>query len=111
MLELTTRQEPGWSIIAVTGRIDSATVARFTAECTKFVEASEGSVLLDLSGLQYVSSAGLGTIFAAARRVQERGGRLGIAGLTGLVKEIFSLSGFDAVLPTFPDVEHALAAP
>ncbi len=108
MLQLSVREERGWSIVAVDGRLDSVTVERFAAQCAAFIDAGSGKVVLDLSGLQYVSSAGLSSILGAAKRAQARGGRLGIAGLQGLVKEVFSISGFETVLPTYPDVETAI---
>jgi len=108
VLELTQREERGWTVVTVKGRLDSATVERFTTQCVTLIDAGSANVVLDLSGLQYVSSAGLSSILGAAKRVQGRNGRLAVAGLTGLVKEIFSISGFETVLPTFPDVETAI---
>jgi anti-sigma B factor antagonist len=108
VLELTQRQEGGWSVVAVNGRLDSTSVERFTTLCSTMIDAGSPNVVLDLSGLQYVSSAGLSSILGAAKRAQARSGRLAIAGLTGLVKEVFSISGFETVLPTFPDVETAI---
>ncbi len=95
-------------MVAVKGRLDSASVERFTAQCSTLIDAGSGNVVLDLSGLQYVSSAGLSSILGAAKRAQARSGRLAVAGLSGLVKEVFSISGFETVLPTFPDVETAI---
>jgi anti-anti-sigma factor len=108
VLELNQRHEGGWLVVAVTGRLDSASVDRFTAECSTMIDAANSNVVLELSGLQYVSSAGLSSILGAAKRVQARSGRLAIAGLKGLVKEVFSISGFETVLPTFPDVDTAI---
>ncbi len=95
-------------MVAVVGRIDSVTVEKFTAQCSTFIDAGSGNVVLELSGLQYVSSAGLSSILGAAKRAQARGGKLAIAGLQGLVKEVFSISGFETVLSTYPDVETAV---
>ncbi len=108
MLELSVREERGWSVVAVSGRLDSVTVERFTTQCATFIDAGSGNVVLDFSGLQYVSSAGLSSILGAAKRAQARGGRLAVAGLHGLVKEVFSISGFETVLPTYADVETAI---
>lgn len=108
MLELTQRHEKGWLVVAVKGRLDSASVERFTTDCSAMIDADTSNVVLELSGLQYVSSAGLSSILGAAKKVQARHGRLAIAGLVGLVKEVFSISGFETVLPTFPDVETAI---
>ncbi len=111
MLELSEREAQGWSVLAVKGRLDTQTVERFSAQCTTWIDASRANVVLDLSGLEYVSSAGLSSILGVAKRVQARGGRFTVAGLKGLVKEVFAISGFETVLPTYADVETAIKTP
>jgi anti-sigma B factor antagonist len=110
LLELSERDERGWSVLALKGRLDSVTVGRFTERCAAWIDAGRGDVVLDLSALDYVSSAGLSSILGAAKRAQERNARLVVTGLKGLVKEVFAISGFEAVLSIFPDVESAIAA-
>lgn len=110
LLELSERDEPGWSVLALKGRLDSVTVGRFTERCAPWIDAARGNFVLDLSGLDYVSSAGLSSILGAAKRAQERKARFVVAGLKGLVKEVFAISGFETVLSIFPDVESAIAA-
>jgi anti-sigma B factor antagonist len=111
LLELSTRDDRGWMVMALKGRLDSVTVGRFTEQCTAWISAGKGNIALDLSGLDYVSSAGLSSILGAAKQVQARGGRLVIAGPKGLVKEVFAISGFETVLSIFPDVESAITTP
>lgn len=111
MLELSERNERGCSVVTVKGRLDSASVEKFWDQCARWIDASQANVVLDLSGLEYVSSAGLSSILGAAKRVQARSGRLAVAGLKGLVKEIFAISGFETVLPTYTDVETAIKNP
>ncbi len=108
VLELSERDEQGWSVVTVKGRLDSATVKRFSEQCAPWIEGGPPNVVLDLSALEYVSSAGLSSILSAAKKLQARSGRFAIAGLRGLVKEVFAISGFETVLATFPDVETAI---
>jgi anti-anti-sigma factor len=108
LLELSERSEQGWTVVTAKGRLDSVTVGRFTELCSAWIDAAASNVVLDFSGLDYVSSAGLSSILGAAKRVQARSGRLVVAGLKGLVKEVFAISGFETVLPTVPDVESAI---
>jgi len=110
LLELSERDEKGWSVLALKGRLDSVTVGRFTERCVVWIDAARGNVVLDLSSLDYVSSAGLSSILGAAKRAQERKARFAVAGLKGLVKEVFAISGFETVLSIFPDVQSAIAA-
>ena len=111
LLELSERDERGWSVLALKGRLDSVTVGLFTERCAPWIDAARENFVLDLSGLDYVSSAGLSGILGAAKRAQARNARFVVAGLKGLVKEVFAISGFETVLSVFPDVESAIAAP
>jgi anti-anti-sigma factor len=64
--------------------------------------------LLDFSKIDYISSAGLRALLTVVKRLKESGGRLAICLLTDQVREVFKVSGFDAVVEIYPDQESAL---
>jgi anti-anti-sigma factor len=72
--------------------------------------ASRQRVVLDLSGLAYVSSAGLRCFMLAAKETRAAGGRIVLAALRPVVAEIFQISRFDMVFEIFPSVREALSA-
>ena len=61
----------------------------------------------DLTRLEYISSMGLGSLLSVAKKLQPNGGKLAICGLTGMVKEVFRLSGFDKLIPGFENADAA----
>ena len=67
-------------------------------------------VILDLSGLEYISSAGLRVLLIVAKKVQQAQGKVALCGLTPNVREIFAISGFDAIFSIQPDAAAAIAA-
>ena len=69
-----------------------------------------GAVVLDLSALEYVSSAGLRCLMLASRQAKAQHGRISVAALQPMVSEIFTISHFNLVFQTFPTVREALAA-
>ncbi len=71
--------------------------------------AGAGSVVLDFSKVDYISSVGLRVLMLAAKQVKTQQGRLVIAGLTPVVKEIFEISRFHMVFEIFASVPDALA--
>ena len=74
-------------------------------------ESRDGGVLvLDLAGLDYVSSAGLRVLLKAAKEARAAGSRFALAGLRPAVREVFEVSGFFAVLTAYPTRAEALAA-
>ena len=67
----------------------------------------EKNIVADMTRLEYISSMGLGTLLAVAKKLQPHGGKLAICGLTGMVKEVFRLSGFDKLIPGFENADAA----
>ena len=62
----------------------------------------------DLTALEYVSSAGLRCVLAIAKKLKASEGTLALCGLSGLVKEVFSVSGFDSFFPVYETVDEAI---
>ncbi|HLF55616.1 MAG TPA: STAS domain-containing protein [Thermoanaerobaculia bacterium] len=109
-MNFETRQESGWTVVAVGGRLDTTSSAEFDRRGQELVAAGSTRIVLDLSELEYVSSAGLRAVLTTAKSAQAAGGKLAIAGMKGVTKEVFSISGFDSILPTYADVPTALAS-
>ena len=67
-----------------------------------------GSIVLDLGGLEYVSSAGLRCFMLASRQAKVQHGRIVVAALQPMVAEIFEISHFNLVFQVFPTVREAI---
>ncbi|HXS54382.1 MAG TPA: STAS domain-containing protein [Usitatibacter sp.] len=101
------------AVLQVTGRLDQDTCEGFRVELMKRVDeaAREGhTVVLDLAGLEYVSSAGLRCLMLASREAKALQARISVASLQPMVEEIFEISHFNLVFLVFPTVRDALAA-
>lgn len=96
-------------VVMVSGRMDAITAPEFDAQCQGWIDASETKIVVDLSGLEYISSAGLRSILAAAKKVKGAQGELLFSGLSGMVEEVFSVSGFSAMFKLYATPEDALA--
>jgi anti-anti-sigma factor len=70
---------------------------------------SPASVIIDGSGLEYVSSAGLRAFLLAARAAQRSGIAFALCALQPAVREVFELSGFSRIIPVHADRVSALA--
>ena len=55
----------------------------------------DGTVTLDCSGLEYISSAGLGVLLKTQKRLLAANGKLRLTGLKPHIVDIFTYSGFD----------------
>jgi anti-anti-sigma factor len=66
--------------------------------------------VLDLSGVDYINSAGLRVLMLAAKRAKAQGGFLAVAAVQPLVQEVLEISKFTLVLRVMPTVREAVAA-
>jgi anti-anti-sigma factor len=100
-------------VLAPAGRIDHETADPFReALLGELVTCAAGQdhVVLDFGRVEYIASAGLRALMLAARQAKGKGGRLVIAALQPVVKEVFDITRFALVLDVFPSVREALDA-
>lgn len=110
MIEMTHEIRDGALILRPTKRIDSSTAKSFEEQASALVEAGPKKVIIDLSGLDYISSAGLRVVLTTAKRVKAEGGGLTLSGVQNNVKDVFEVSGFASIFGMHASVEDALAA-
>lgn len=97
-------------VLSPVGRLDAETAPGLQEQIVGHIGGGETTMLLDLAGLSYVSSAGLRAILIAAKKLQELDGRFALCGLSNGVAEVFRVSGFDAILTIHADQPTALTA-
>ena len=110
-MQVTTQRLADVIVVAVDGRIDYVNADEFKEILMPHLGggASGGPhVVLDLSGLEYISSAGLRVLILAAREARGREGKLIAVGLQPVVREIFEISKFTLVLQLFDSLQDAL---
>ena len=88
--------EDGYSVIQLSGKLDTDTAVKVDAVFSQTVEL-QNHLLVDLSALRYISSAGLRILLLAAKRVQQKGGKIILYALQENVNDIFDISGFSSV--------------
>ena len=97
----------GVAVITLNGRIDNHTVRAFDASMSGAV-AGASSLVVDFSGVPYISSAGLRVVLLAGKFIDRKKGRFVLCGLTGRVAEVFELSGFSSILDIVSTKETAM---
>jgi anti-anti-sigma factor len=97
-MQIGEAREGGVAVVAPVGRIDTTTVSSLEERLTPLLAAAQPRLVVDFSGVEYISSAGLRVLLVAARRVQSARGRLALCGMEGAVRQVFQLAGF---LPLF----------
>lgn len=109
-MQISIREEKGYAVVAVGGRLDALTALEFETRCIEWLLAGHARLVMDLSSLEYVSSAGLRSVLVVAKKARSIGGDVALFGLSGVVKEVFAISGFDSLLPVVEDESAAALA-
>ena len=97
-------------VVRVNGRVDTVNAAEFERTCMEQVQGADRGVVLELSGLEYISSAGLRAVLAMAKRLKAQNRSLTLCCMSGMVKEVFDIAGFDRMLPITETLDEALGA-
>lgn len=85
--------------ISLRGRMDAVSSPDFDHAIEELMSGGENEFLVEFSQLEYISSAGLQSLLAAAKRLEQQQGKITLSGLKGAVREVFEMSGFDTLFP------------
>jgi len=109
-LEVQTRQtEGGISVVAPTGRLDVAGAPALKDAIEDLTKNGAPKVVIDMEGVTFVDSTGLGSVIAALKRIRNRQGELRLAAPNQQVRVVLELTTLDKVFPYFATLEEALA--
>jgi anti-anti-sigma factor len=95
------------SVIKLGGRLDAESTIDFNVAWESCVENGALHLVLDLAELQYISSAGLGSVVRLAKQLQSRGGSVSLCGVKGLVREVFQVTNLLSIFRVFDSPEAA----
>ncbi len=99
-LEVATRalnNVEGALILALSGYLDAHTVADFDRNTDEVIASGTSRLVLDLQGLNYISSAGIGALMSLSQRLKKSGGDLVLLQPTDKVYKILDLLGFTKI--------------
>ncbi|MSQ66655.1 MAG: anti-sigma factor antagonist [Gammaproteobacteria bacterium] len=101
----------GVVVVAPEGRLDFGSAAEFQRQLEATIGGSDKprGVVIDCTGLSYVSSAGLRSFLVGARAAKSAGTTLVACSLTTSVREVFAISGFSRLIEEYPNRQAALA--
>ena len=99
----------GVTVLEIRGRVDSLTAPSLGEKLTGAMAAPNPRLIADMSGVDYLSSAGLRVLLLAARQAEQTQGMLVLHGLTSRVGEVFEISGFSSILTICVTRDEALA--
>ena len=108
MLDIQLENGDGYVICRPVGELDAFTVSQFRQSLAEL--ASNPRILIDMSGVPFVDSAGLGALIGGIRRARELGGDVAVASNRPTLTRLLHTTGFDRIVTVTETVESAAAA-
>ncbi len=110
VMEINVSEMKRVQLFEVIGRVDSTNANELGASLDKAVDDGHANLVLDLGGVDYMSSAGLREMVRVLKRVKRGGGDLRIANPSDRVKEVLELAGLDTIFEIYPTQVEAVGS-
>jgi len=110
MMEIKSIQHDDVTVVSVMDNLDATTSAEATAYLGAEVEQGHINLVVDMSGITYLTSAGLRVILGTMQKARSAGGDVRLAGAEGNIKRVVEMAGFAKIMKTFPTAEQAVAS-
>ena len=108
-MNITEREEKGANVVVLDGRIDSQGAVDVEQTLNAAVAAGKHKMVLDMTDVAYISSAGLRILADMVTKCREAGGDLKLIALNRRVLRVFRIIGFDKFLSIYDTLEAAIA--
>ncbi len=108
-MQITTEQVDTTLVVVPAGRLDSNHATGFEKTVTDYVRNGERRIVIDLSQIDYISSAGLRVVLMLVKQLKSSNGSLVLCGMKPSIKEVFDISGFSKILQIRGTRAEALA--
>ncbi len=110
-MEISTQEFKHCNLVKVVGRVDSATAPDFTKALDEANDAGQYKIVVDMSELEYMSSAGFRALLATQRNCKRYNrGELVLAAIPDRIREALELAGFTELFKTFNDPLEAVGS-
>ncbi len=108
MLDIEVEQATGYALCRPVGELDAYTVSQFREALGGL--ATTKYLLIDLSAVPFMDSAGLGALIGGIRRAREAGGDVAVACSRPTLTRLLHTTGFDRIVSVTETIEEAAAA-
>jgi len=110
-MEITTKEYKHCNLVTVTGRVDSSTAPKFTEAVDGLIQKGVFNIVIDMGGLEYMSSAGFRALLGAQRECKRFSrGEVHLAAVPVRIREALELAGFTELFKTYPEPLEAVAS-
>ena len=109
-LALATREEGDRTVVQVTGEVDVYTAPKLREQLVSLVDAGRYDIVVDMDGVEFLDSTGLGVLVGGLKRVRTHDGSLRLVCSQERILKIFRITGLTKVFPIYDSVSEAVTA-
>ncbi|MGM0618688.1 MAG: STAS domain-containing protein [Actinomycetota bacterium] len=110
LLDVRIDERDAWTVVTLTGQLDVATAPGFRQSLQEAQYGGAQRVAVDLSGVEFLDSFGLGVLVGGLRRARLHGGRLVLAAANDRIRAVLEVTSLDTAFELAGDVEVVVAA-
>lgn len=110
LLQLQTREDRGWTVVEVAGQVDVVTAPRLRQALIEAQYGGATDVVVDLDGVEFLDSFGLGVLVGALKRARSHAAQLVLVCSRERTRQLFTLTGLDAAF-RLADTQETVLGP
>ncbi len=107
-LHTQVKEVGGIPVVELEGEIDLSTAAVFKETVYKVIESGHTDVVIDLNGLEFMDSTGLGVLVAALKKTRTEGGGIKLICSKRNILKVFTITGLDKVFSIYDNLQRCL---
>ena len=108
-MELKFKKEGKATVLELSGRLDTSNYESFSEELFMKLEEGEKYIVMDMEGLEYISSSGLRVFLAALKKMRAENGDIALCCMNDKINEVFNISGFSSLFKVYVSLNDAVA--
>ena len=109
-LVLETNDRGDLTVVSVTGEVDLYTAPSLKERVADLVSSGRNRLAVDLGGVEFMDSTGLGVLIGGLKRCKEAGGTLALVAPREPVIKVLAITGLDKVFPIHETVDQAASS-
>ena len=107
-MEIVEKRMEDIDVLELTGRLDASSTRKLKGRVDSLVNENRVKLIVDMAGVDFIDSAGLGSLVSSLRAVNEMNGDIKVVALQKQVRSIFELTRLHRIFGIFDDVEAAM---
>ncbi len=108
-MEINKIEREGIAVIELSGRCEIQDYDILNEHLNRIVDSGEKELILDLTALHFINSAGLRAIIVTVQKMSGAGGRVAFCNVNETIEKLFSITGYAPLLKRFDSIEAATA--